>query len=102
MTDRRSFFRKLVGGAAAVVVAPEILARIEVAEQVAVPMVEPSMTAADIDAIWKKVQGQLAERFQFVTPEWEWADGAPDNVDVVQVVDLDTVPVELGEGCASD
>lgn len=112
--ERRSFFRKLVGGAAAVVAAPEILARVGEAARtpfvsirrrflVGSPRSHPEI-AKQIqylaDAKIRDMHVQLAESFYSTSPEWEWADGTPDTVHVVKVVD--TVPVDWGEGCASD
>lgn len=76
--ERREFLRHAALGVAGAVVAPEVLVRAASGGQGGVASIVecgPSLagvkrvSAADVDAIWRRVQGELVEAVMSQTPE---------------------------------
>lgn len=71
--DRRLFLRRLLGGAAAVVVAPEVLADIGRAQSVSAP-VHVTASVSELNQIWRKVQAPLVASLKSQSQEWEFLE----------------------------
>lgn len=62
----------------------------------------PTLSTADVNKIWRKVQGKLQTGFRFLNEEWEMLDDIRENDLDVSAREV-TVPldIELGAGIAS-
>lgn len=62
----------------------------------------PTLSTADVNKIWRKVQGKLQTGFRFLNEEWEMLDDIKENDLDVSAREV-TVPldIELGAGIAS-